>query len=103
MSNQKVQVLEKLIKVVSNHAFTTAESLKDEYKKSGKPDKHLWNNNIVPSLNYVRLAVESVYYSGQSFGDFTKEEVEKLINSQPKWEKSVNFLAQSAALIFPLK
>ena len=103
MSKQNVKLLEELIKEITNQAFQVAEGLRDEWKKSGKGDKHLWNNQMVPSFNYVKLAVMSVYSTGRSFGDFTQEQVETVINSQPKWEKSVNFNAQAAALIFPLK
>ena len=103
MSKQNEKILKDLIKEITNQTFQFAENLRDEWKKYGKGDKHIWNNQMVPSFNYVKLAVKSVYSTGRSFGDFTQEQVETIINSQPKWEKSTNLFAQSAALIFPLK
>jgi hypothetical protein len=95
MSN--TDVLVELLGKVGEQAVKVAEGLRVEYFKSYKQDVEIWNKEMVPNFNYVRLAVMSVYSTGKSFGDFSQQEVESVINTQPKWEKSINNLAQLAA------
>lgn len=93
----QVEVFTKLLQEVGKQAVIIAEGLRVEYFKSYKQDTEIWNKEMVPNFNYVRLAIMSAYSTNRTFGDFTQEEVNKVVDCQPKWEKMVNSLAQCAA------